>query len=150
MKVRCVPIRTTYAHSLLSSSSGERSETGGPSGAEGDPFSPDPDRPRPRQCRAPARRWVPRSAPRRRGLPEDDERNRLSTLATFQRSRQLTRSRSEVSVSMLTVCSLILLVHFRNSQLGHSPISRRKRFHYLKQEAFENGCPALRVFDERQ
>ncbi|MDQ1155335.1 hypothetical protein QE389_002534 [Brevundimonas sp. SORGH_AS 993] len=28
----------------------------------------------PRQVRAPARRWVPRSAPRRRGLPEDDEK----------------------------------------------------------------------------
>ena len=54
---------------LLPSSSGERSETGGPSGAEGD-----------LHCKYGAwrfrpcgHRWVPRSAPLR-GLPEDDGR----------------------------------------------------------------------------
>ncbi len=60
---------------FLSSSSGERSETGGPSGAEGEIRLPHRSRtPSPRQGPARAGRWVPRSAPRRRGLPEDDER----------------------------------------------------------------------------
>jgi len=48
-------------------------ETGGRSGAEGDLFTRNVRRPRPLQFRAPARRCVPRSAPRRCGLPEDDE-----------------------------------------------------------------------------
>ena len=37
-------------------------------------------RPHPRQGPAHAGRWVPRSAPRRRGLPEDDERGGLGPL----------------------------------------------------------------------
>ena len=49
-------------------------KTGGPSGAEGDLFSNDIGRQCAWQVRARARRCVPRSAPRRRGLPEDDER----------------------------------------------------------------------------
>jgi hypothetical protein len=53
--------QTTDIPSLFpSSSSSERSETGGPSGAEGDLISPDPDRPCPRQgrARAPRRRMT--------------------------------------------------------------------------------------------
>ena len=73
------------ARTLFSSSSGEPPgpsvarpedrlrETGGPSGTEGDLFTHALCCLSSRQVRAIARRWVPRSAPRRRGLPEDDE-----------------------------------------------------------------------------
>ena len=66
----------------LSSSSGERSETGGPSGAEGDLFRHNVLRLGLRQFRALARRWVPRSAALR-ALPEDDERNQIIAMPPF-------------------------------------------------------------------
>jgi hypothetical protein len=65
---------------LLSSSSGERSETGGPSGAEGDLFNRDAGSVFVRDSFALSRAAGSPGLCRKSGLPEDDEREDVSRI----------------------------------------------------------------------